>query len=109
MKVNLLNKKMYLAPVLAIALALSLLGATYYFPSGQASQSSPTSQTAPIPAPYPYGAASPVPSTLPAPASVTGESINLIPELSVAAALVVAIIAVLLLFSEKDLKGKNWN
>jgi small neutral amino acid transporter SnatA (MarC family) len=105
---------MLLASVLAIALALSLVGATYYFPSGQVSQSSSAPQTTSIPVPTPAtapsaGPALPTPSTLVAPTSAKGESINLIPALSVVAAIVVAIIAVLLLFSERDLKGKNWN
>gem|GEM_PF-3160993 len=113
-KVSLLIKKMLLASVLAIALALSLVGATYYFPSGQVSQSSSTPQTTSIPAPIPSTAPStgptlPAPTTLIAPTSAKGESINLIPALSVVSAIVVAIIAVLLLFSERDLKGKNWS
>ena len=130
-----LSKKILLASILAIALALSLVGATYYFPSGQASKSIPILPTAPVPstAPIPSSSSSaasstaatpipaPIPSTAPStaspvvpaptappvPASATGELSNLVPELSVAAAIVIAIVAVLLLFSERDLKLKN--
>jgi hypothetical protein len=108
--VDLLNKKMLLAPILAIALALSLFGATYYFPqTGQATQSSTIPQATPIPTPFPSTAspgfaAVPAPTSTAVPASVTGESSNLIPLLSVVSAIVIAVIAVLLLFSERDRK-----
>jgi hypothetical protein len=123
---------MLLASILAVALALSLVGTTYYFPSGQASQPAP--QTTSIPVPYPSTApvsstassmpaltATPMPTSAPSasvpsyapvltstpvPASVTGESVNLIPVLSVVAAIVIAIVAVLLLFSERDIKSE---
>jgi hypothetical protein len=41
------------------------------------------------------------------PASAKGGSINLIPLLSVVAAIVIAVIAVWLLLSERDLKAKR--
>jgi hypothetical protein len=103
--VSLLNKKMLLAPVLAIALAFLLVGATSYFPqSRQAMQSSPSPQPTGAPFPIPSAAPSTAPTPSIVPQTATGESSILLPVLSVVAAIVVAIIAVLLLFSERDLK-----
>ena len=106
---NPLAKKMLLAFVLAVALAFSLVGATYYFPSGQPSHSSSIPQTTAIPEAIPStapstGEAVPAPTGVPMPAATTSESINLVPVLSIVAAIVIVTVAVWLLFSEKDLK-----
>ena len=112
------KKKTLLAPILAIALALSLFGATYYFPQSMPAVQSPAvPQATPSLAPLPStassyaSAATPEPTTMPMPAATatpakaTSQSSILLPVLSVVAAIVIAIIAVLLLFSERGNKS----
>lgn len=90
---NLLNRKMLIAPILAIILALLLAGSVSFLPEN-ASQLQPT----PHPTSYPYSG---TPPPLPQPASVSG---NFFPFLFGVAAVLVGVIAAFLLFSEKKLK-----
>jgi flagellar basal body-associated protein FliL len=92
---SLSNKKILLAPILALALALSIAGATSYFPTAQ--QVAPhTSPAIPSGTPFP-----------PEPQPVTVESNILIPILSGVASIAVAITVVFVLFSEKELNRDN--
>jgi hypothetical protein len=114
------KKKMLIAPVLAIALALSLTAAVSYLPlSPQAttqnhflavSTPAPTSQpgamysmnatvASPTQAPVPAPAA----TAPPAPASAT-QTVYFLPVLFVAVAVVLGVVAVQVLFREKDLR-----
>jgi len=113
----LLNRKILLAPFLAVALVMSLATAVTYLPASP--QASLQNSFSPESSPHPYynitpstGSASiqtPVPSPAPAatpttvPASTTA-SVNLLPILSVVAAVVLGIVAALAFFSERGLK-----
>lgn len=90
---NLLNRKMLIAPILAIVLAFLLAGSVSFLPEN-ASQAQPT----PHPTSYPYSG---TPLPLPQPASV---GINFFPFLFGVGAVLVGVIAAFLLFSEKKLK-----
>jgi hypothetical protein len=95
---NVLNKKMLLAPILAVTLALMLAGSVSFLP-----QTSSHNQPLPYPTSY-----DPMPTPLPtsppvaqATASLSG---NLVSILFTVAALVVGVVAACLLFSERSLK-----
>ncbi|MGA2387136.1 MAG: hypothetical protein ABSG33_11480 [Candidatus Bathyarchaeia archaeon] len=118
---------MLIAPILAVALVLSLAAAVSYLPvsSQVALQNKPSAALTPTPSqkysnvtpgtssssagsyttatPAPTSAAPPIaaPTTVPSNATT---SINIIPFLSVAAAVVLGVVAALLFFSEKSLK-----
>jgi hypothetical protein len=115
----LLNRKMVLAPILAVALVLSLAVAVSYLPS--LPQATPQNQPSAVPTPnvyYNVTPSNPSPSggsynvATPAPTSAASTaaplsgiaSFDLLPALSVAAALILGIVAALLFFSEKSLK-----
>jgi hypothetical protein len=115
-----LNKKMLIAPILAVALVLLLTGAINYLPLS--TQTAPKSQSSTVSTPAPTsqpgfmystnssGASpsqSPVPAPAatapPAPASVT-QTVFFLPVLFVVVAVVLGIVAVQVLFREKELK-----
>jgi hypothetical protein len=119
-----LNKKMLIAPILAVALVLSLTAAVSYLPlSPQATpQAAPKNQPSTVSTPAPtsqpgfmYSMNStgapptqiPVPAptatTPPAPASVV-QTAYFLPVLFVTVAVVLGIVAVQVLFREKELK-----
>jgi len=90
----LLNKKLLVAPILAIVLAFLLAGSVGFLP-----ENSSPSQFSPQP--------TSVPSSVPLPTTevgMTSESSIAVPILFVVAAIVVGIVAAFLLFSEKSLK-----
>jgi hypothetical protein len=107
---------MLLAPILAVALVLSLAAAVSYLPSSHQNQPSaePTpsvyynvTPSVPSPSAGSYNVATPAPTSAaaPTPVPLSGiTSVNLLPALSVAAAIILGIVAALLLFSEKSLK-----
>ena len=110
---------MVLAPILAIALVLSLAAAVSYLPSlpQASSQNQPSAEPTPnvcynvtpsVPSPSTgsYNIATPAPtSAAPTSAPLSGiSSVNLLPAVSVAAAVILGVVAVLLFFSEKSLK-----
>ena len=118
------NKKMLLAPILAIALVLSLAAAVSYLPlsSQTASQNqqltqnpmyttatpapefaAPSNEGAPY-VPAPSASAAPAPSPTAVPASTLSSSPDFLPVLFVIVAVVIGIAAVQVLFSEKGLK-----
>jgi hypothetical protein len=115
-----MNSKMLLAPILAVALVLSLAAAVSYLPSGPqaSSPNQPTPQpsttinwnaTPQVPSPTAgsYNVATPAPtSTTPStPVPLSGTtSVNLVPALSIAAAVILGIVAALVFFSERSLK-----
>lgn len=108
---------MLLAPFLAVALVLSLAAVVSVLPAApQNKPSNPTPSvhfnvfpTVPSNSAGSYNMATPAPTELPStaptaiPESLTS-SVNLIPILSVVAAIVVGVVSALLLFSEKSLK-----
>jgi hypothetical protein len=108
---------MLLAPFLAVALILSLAAAVNVLPaSPQNKPSNPTPSVyfnafppAPSNSAGSYNMATPAPTALPStaptaiPQSLTS-SVNLLPILSIAAAIVVGVVSALLFFSEKSLK-----
>lgn len=124
---KLLNKKMLVAPILAVALVLSIAAAVSYLPVSP--QAGPVSQPSPEPTPAIYWnftpaaptsspgsynmrtqtaapgstsqPATPEPTAVPASLST---SINYLPVLSVIAAIAIGVVAALVLFSEKSLK-----
>ena len=115
-----LNKKMLIAPILAVALVLSLTAAVSYLPlspqMAPKSQSSTVSTPAPTSQPgFTYSMNSsvasptqipvPAPTTTapPAPASIT-QTVYFLPVLFVTVAVVLGVVAVQVLFREKDLK-----
>jgi len=118
------NKKMLIAPIIAVALVLSLTAAVSYLPlsppTAPQKQSSTVSTSAPTPAPtsqpgYMYSTNSSGPSSTqppvpaptvtapPAPASVV-QTVYFLPVLFVIVAVVLGIVAVQVLFREKDLR-----
>ena len=114
------KKKLLIAPILAVALALSLTAAVSYLPlSPQAtpqnhflavSTPSPTSQpgiaysmNSSVASPTQIPVPSPAATAPPAPASVT-ETFYFLPVLFVAVAVVLGVVAVQVLFREKDLR-----
>ncbi|MGO8806104.1 MAG: hypothetical protein ACLQO7_05810 [Candidatus Bathyarchaeia archaeon] len=112
-----LNRKMLLAPFLAVALVLSLSVAVSVLPaSPQNKPSNPTPSVnfnafppAPSSSAGSYGMAAPAPTALPstAPTAIPESlksSVDLIPIISVAAAIVVGVVSALLFFSERSLK-----
>ena len=90
---NLLNRKMLIAPILAITLALLLAGSVSYLP-----QNASQTQLIPHPTSYPNGTPPPAPQMA---ASASG---NVFPILFGVAAVLVGVVAAFLLFSEKKLK-----
>lgn len=122
-----LNKKVLIAPILAVALVLSLAAAVSYLPvsSQVALQNKPSAASTSTPSqkyfnvtpgtssnsagsyntatPAPTTATPPLAASTAAPSSATN-SINFVPYLSVAAAVVLGVVAALLFFSEKSLK-----
>ena len=93
---NLLNKKMLIAPILAVTLAFLLAGTVSFLPQN-ASQGPP----APQPTSYPNSTMEPLPTT--APVAQSALNSNIVPILFIVAAIVVGIVTVCLLFSEKNL------
>ena len=115
-----LNKKMLIAPILAIALVLSLTAAVTYLPlspqmtpksqSSTVSTPAPTSQpggmysmNSPGASPTQLPVPAPTTSTSPSPASIA-QTFYFLPALFVAVAVVLGVLAVQVLFREKDLK-----
>jgi hypothetical protein len=93
-----MNRKILLAPVLAIALAFLLAGAVSFLPQN-ASQSQPTPQLTSIPG----SIMTPLPTSIPM--AQTASPLNgLAPILFAVAAVLVGAVAACLLFSEKNLK-----
>lgn len=93
---RLLKKKMLLAPIFAVTLALLLAGAVSFLPQN-ASQGQPVPQ----PTSYPNSTMAPSPTSPPvAQAALNG---NIVPILFIVAAIVVGIVTACLLFSEKNL------
>jgi starvation-inducible outer membrane lipoprotein len=88
---NLLNRKMLIAPLLAIVLALLLAGSVSYLPQ-DASQAEPT--------PHPTSYSGTPPPVQQSSAAVGG---NFLPVLFGVAAILVGVVAAFLLFSEKKL------
>jgi len=115
-----MNSKILLAPILAVALILSLAAAVSYLPSTP--QPSLHNQLSAEPTPNVYSNVTPsVPNPsaptynieTPAPTSLTPPtatplsgitSVNLIPALSVGVAVILGIVAALVFFSERSLK-----
>jgi hypothetical protein len=109
---------MVLAPILAVALVLSLAAAVSYLPFlPQASpQNQPSAEPTPnvyynvtpsVPSPSAgsYNVGTPAPTSAPTAVPLSGiASVNLLPALSIAAAVVLGAVAALLFFSEKGLK-----
>ncbi len=95
---SLLKKKMLLAPILAVTLALLLVGTVSFLPQ-DASQSMPI----PKPTSLPGATGAPLPTAVPAAQGIVSNGAFLSVLFGVAAVLVGAIIA-WLLFSEKHLK-----
>lgn len=93
-----LRKKMLFAPILAIALAFLLAGSVSFLPQ-DASQGPPNPQ----PTSNPNSTMTPLPTSPPV-AQTTPLSGNIVSILFAVAAIVVAIVAALLLFSERSLK-----
>jgi FtsH-binding integral membrane protein len=93
------NKKMLIAPILAVALAFLLAGSVSFLPQN-ASSSQPSSQ----PTSFPGSTMQPLPTTAAVPMA---ESSNIIPILFGIAAIIVGAVTAFLLFSEKDLKKEN--
>lgn len=90
------NKKMLIAPILAVVLAFLLAGSVSFLP-----QSVSSSQASSQPTSVPGSTMPPLPTT--APVSKT-ESGNIVPILFAIAAVIVAALTAILLFSEKSLK-----
>jgi len=115
----LLNRKMLLAPFLAVALVLSLAAAVSYLPVSPQSTPQNLSSALSTPSPrfnafpavpnptagiYSTATSPPVPSTAPTAVPESGTaSLNWVPILSVAATTILGIVAALSLFSEKSL------
>ena len=117
-----LNKKMLIAPILAVALVLSLTAAISYLPlSPQAApQNQPSAVSAPAPTstpkptlpsysagasstqmPSPAAAPTTAPTAVPA---VVSAPANFLPVLFVIVAVMLGVVAVQVLFREKELK-----
>jgi hypothetical protein len=96
LQMNLLNKKMLLAPILAVTLAFMLAGSVSFLPQNP-------SQNQPLPYPTSYDPPLPLPTSPPV-AQETSLNGNLVSILFAVAALVVGTVAVCLLFSERSLK-----
>lgn len=97
---NLLKKKMLLAPILAIALALLLAGSVSFLPQN-------LSRDQPLPQPTSYANPSmppPLPTSPPVAQTTTPLSGNLVSILFAVAAVVVGVVVACLLFSERSLK-----
>jgi hypothetical protein len=90
------NKKMLIAPILAVALAFLLAGSVSFLP-----QSSPR-QASPQPTSFPSSTMPPLPTT--APVAKTESGCNIFPILFAIAAIIVGLATAFLLFSEKSLK-----
>jgi FtsH-binding integral membrane protein len=96
---NLLNRKMLIAPILAITLALLLAGSVSFLPEN-ASQTQPS----PHPTSYPNSA-----TPLPVPQMAASSSGNVLLLVFGVAAVLVGVIAAFLLFSEKKLNKEISN
>ena len=94
---NLLKKKMLLAPILAVALAFLLAGSLSFLP-----QNASPSQPSPQPTSFPGSTLPPLPTT--APVSQSASNGNIVPILFGIAAIFVGAVTAFLLFSEKSLK-----
>lgn len=93
---SLLKKKMLLAPILAVTLALLLAGSVSFLPENP-SQGQPSPQ----PTSFPNPSIAPLPTSPPvAMAALNG---NIAPILFIVVAIVVGIVTAYLLFSEKTL------
>ena len=115
-----MNSKILIAPILAVALILSLAAAVSYLPStpqpsfhNQLSAEptpnvySNVTPSVPNPSAPTYNIATPAPTSLTPPTAtpLSGiTSVNLIPALSVVVAVVLGIVAALVFFSERSLK-----
>ena len=116
-----MNGKMLLAPILAVALVLSLAGAVSYLPTGP--QASTQNQPSPEPSPAQYfngtpavpgpsagsyNVGTPIPSPAATATPMTGLATNTSSDsltiLAVAAAVVLGIVAALVFFSERSLR-----
>ena len=94
---NLLKKKMLLAPILAVVLAFLLAGSVSFLP-----QNASTNPPSPQPTSFPGSTMPPLPST--APVSQSAPNGNIAPFLFGIAAIFVGAVIAFLLFSEKSLK-----
>ncbi len=95
---SLFKKKMLLAPILAITLALLLAGSVSFLPQNP-------SQNQPLPEPTSYDKNPlPLPTSPPVAQAMAPLSGNIISILFAVAAAMVGIVAVCLLFSERSLK-----
>ena len=95
---SLLRKKMLLAPLLALALAFLLAGTVSFLP-----QNASQGPSSPQPTSNPNSTMPPLPTSPPV-AQTTPLSSNIVSILFAVAAIVVAIVVALLLFSERSLK-----
>jgi hypothetical protein len=91
------NKKMLIAPILAVVLAFLLAGSVSFLP-----QSVTPGQASPQPTSFPSSTLPPLPSTAPVSKAESGSSI--VPIFFAIAAIIVVAVTALLLFSEKNLK-----
>ena len=95
---NLLNKKMLLAPILAVTLAFLLAGSVSFLPDN-ASQGQPSPQ----PTSFPNPSLAPLPTSPPVAQTTSPLNSNLVPILFAVAAIFVGVVTACLLFSEKTL------
>jgi hypothetical protein len=94
---NLLKRKMLLAPILAVALAFLLAGSVSFLP-----QNASSNQPLPQPTSFPGNTMPPLPST--APVAQSTSIGNVVPIFFAIAAIFVGAVIAFLLFSEKNLK-----
>ena len=92
-----INKKLLIAPILAVALAFLLAGSVSFLP-----QSVSPSQASPQPTSFPSSTMPPLPTTAPVSKAESGS--NIVPILFAIAAIIVVAVTAFLLFSEKSLK-----